>query len=166
MTMKYTPGPNQERTVTGNTAALTTSDFYQMHQQGNLMMSAASSAIFFARASERSGGTVVLNPQYGCLPMIMGRDEKPVLMYKFVEVLHELISLSEVQQELPSLSYKQIEGGITFLRVLAQFNTRDLDIDLEEERHLEADEDFQREIKAALKLEPTRVFTFKQQIVR
>ena len=86
-------------------------------------------------------------------------------MYKFVEVIHELISISEVQEELPSLSYRQIEGGITFLRALAQFNVRGKDIDEEEERLLEADPHFQQKIKDALNLETTRVFTFQQSIV-
>ncbi len=119
----------------------------------------------FAQACERSGGTVVLNPDFGCLPMIIGRDGEKVLMYKFVEVLHELVGLADIQQELPLLSYRQIEGGITFLRSLTQFNTRGVDIDAEEEQLLEASPKFQQQIKDALKMEQSRVFTFEQQTV-
>ncbi len=127
--------------------------------------SAAKTADVFAQACERSGGTVVLNPDFGCLPMIIGRNDEKVLMYKFVEVLHELVSLADVQQELPSLSYRQIEGGITFLRSLTQFNIRGVDIDAEEEQLLEASPKFQQQIKDALKMEQNRVFTFEQQTV-
>lgn len=125
----------------------------------------AKTAGVFAQACERSGGIVVLNPDFGCLPMIIGRDGEKVLMYEFVEVLHELVSLADIQQEIPSLSYRQIEGGITFLRSLTQFNIRGVDIDAEEEQLLEASPKFQQQIKDALKMEQSRVFTFEQQTV-
>jgi len=153
--------PEYTNTVT----SLSAIDFAQMSHHFSNMASVADSAGVFAQAGERSGGVVSLDPQFGCLPMIVGQDGEPVLMYKFVEVLHELVSLAEIEQELPTLSYKQIEGGITFLRALTQFNIRGLDIDAEEERLLEADPQFQQKIKDALKVEQIRVFSFEQQTV-
>lgn len=143
----------------------TTTDFALASQHLSEMASVTKTAGVFAQACERSGGTVVLNPDFGCLPMIIGRNREMVLMYKFVEVLHELTSLADIQRELPSLSYRQIEGGITFLRSLTQFNMRGVDIDAEEEQLLEASPKFQQQIKDALKMEQTRVFTFEQQTV-
>lgn len=146
-------------------SSLDTKYFAQLGRHFSNLASVVNAAGVFANASERSGGVVALDPQFGCLPLIMGRDGQPVLMYKFVEVIHELVSLSEIQQEFPSLSYRQIEGGIAFLRALTQFNIRGLDIDAEEEQLLEASPQFQQQIKDALKKEATRVFTFEQQTV-
>ena len=140
---RITPGPDEAFTL----PFLTTQSVGAMKNHFSEMASVASSAEVFIKASERSGGAVIINPRFGCLPMIIGKDNKPVLMYKFVEVLHELVSLAEIKEELPTLSYQQIEGGITFLRDLAQFNVRGLNIDDEEEKHLEASPEFQQVIK-------------------
>ncbi len=165
---QITPAPTEGYSFFGNTnsvASFSSEDLSIISRQFTEIASVADSAKAFAQASARSGGVVIIASQFGCLPMIVGRDSEPVLMYKFVEVLHELVSLAQIQQELPALSYRQIEGGITFLRALTQFNIRGLDIDAEEERMLEASPEFQQRIKDALNLESTRVFTFEQQSV-
>ncbi len=91
-----------------------------------------------------------MNTKYGCLPFMLGNDGQPVLLYEFVEVLDEYFDYDRVKAEFPTLSYGQISGAIAFLRKLAQFNTRQLNIDDLEDAELEASPEFQSLIEQSL----------------
>ena len=100
--------------------------------------------------SEDCGGDVVIDPQTGCLPYILGSDNQPVFLYKFVEILDEYIGYDQIKTELPTLSYGQISGALSFLRKLVQFNIRHINIDDLEDAELESSYDFQSLIENSL----------------
>ena len=105
---------------------------------------------FYTHVSEDCGGDVVVDPQTGCLPYILGSDNQPVFLYKFVEILDEYIGYDQIKTELPTLSYGQISGALSFLRKLVQFNIRNINIDDLEDAELESSHDFQSLIENSL----------------
>jgi hypothetical protein len=81
----------------------------------------------------------------GCLPALIGSDERPVFLYQFVEALDGLVDYDSIKETFPTLSYAQIDGAMSFLRKAAQLNARGVDID---ELESEADADDARLIDA------------------
>lgn len=79
--------------------------------------------------SVSTGGYVQVNPQIGCLPMLVGNDSRPVFLYQFVEALDGLVDYDRIREEFPTLSYAQIDGAMAFIRKVAQINARGIDID-------------------------------------
>lgn len=116
----------------------------------------------FKVASEQTGNFVNIDPRFAGLPMFMGSNNKPVLLYEFVEVIQEVLDIEEVKRELPSLSYAQIVGGVSFLRRLSQFNTRGVDIDELEDEATEGSAEFQLQLKSALAQEAKHVLSAEQ----
>ena len=118
---------------------------------------------WLAKASEKSGNSVELRPEYAFCPVMMGEDSNPVFLYHFVEVVEELLAYKSVQEELPTLSITQIGGAIAYLRKVAQFNTKDVDIDALEDSVLVNDEGFLSELKQGLEdREIARVLNFSK----
>lgn len=116
------------------------------------MQTISDSIRVFAKASEASGGFVVIHPDFNCLPVLLGKDGSLVFLYQFVEAIDEKLDHDELKAEYPMLSYGQIAGGIAFLRRLAQFNDKNVDID-ELEHTLTADgEDLQSGILRAIEV--------------
>ena len=74
------------------------------------------------------GAPIQLLPQYSFCPVWMERDQRPVFLFQFIEVLDELIDYDEVKERLPELSFRQIGGAIDFIRKLSQFNLKGIDI--------------------------------------
>lgn len=104
----------------------------------------------YHRASEKSGGKVIMDQEYGYLPVLIGRDNELIPLYKFVEVIDEITDYNRIEQEFPTLSFGQIMSAISFLRNMAQFNTRNIDIDELEDKPFAEDPDFQAAIRASL----------------
>lgn len=90
-------------------------------------------------ASNKTGGHVKFLPQLGCCPVIVGEDNQVVPLFEFIEAIDGLIDFDDLKVEFPSLSCAQMTEAISFLRKIAQFNIRDVDIDikLEETEHQE-----------------------------
>lgn len=89
------------------------------------------------QVSRAVGGCVEILPELGYCPFLRGSDSHPVLLYEVIEAIDGIIDYDELKEEFPNLSYTQLNGAISFLRKLAQFNTRNIDVDaLEDEADL------------------------------
>ena len=80
-------------------------------------------------SSVLSGGYVMILPQYSFCPALIGSDDQPVFLFDFVEVIDGLLDYDRIKEEIPNISYAQIDGAISFIRKLLQFNSNSLDID-------------------------------------
>lgn len=136
----------------------TSSDYWHMIEQtitGNQLvlndaLGLTAQVRLFDTASEKSGGAVIINPLYGCLPILLGSDGEPVPVYELVEEWDALTDYDDLQERFPTLSYMQIAGAVAFIRKLAQFNAKRQDIDDLISRQIEGDTDFQDAIRNAL----------------
>jgi hypothetical protein len=138
---------------------------YQVHVYSNIneFNSNLLMAKWLLKASNETGNHVQLQPEYGFCPMLVGNDSTPVLLYRFVEVLEELIDYTDVKDELPTLTIGQISGAVSYLRKLAQFNTRGVDIDALEDEALAHDDSFLSDLREALAdEEAARVLDFRK----
>jgi len=91
--------------------------------------------------SNTTGGHVKFHEEYGYIPILIGNDNRPVLLLRLVEILDGLIDYEMLQSELPTLSLSQIDGAIQFIRKLSQINSRGIDLDdLEDEEDMQDDE--------------------------
>ena len=114
----------------------------------------------YQQASQSNGGFVVVDRKFGDLPLLMGTDNRPVFVYEVVEMIEETLDFSELHSRLPTLSYGQIVGTVGFLRTLAQFNRKGVDIDALQDEAIEADPMFQEAVKKGVQdEETTRVLT-------
>ena len=112
----------------------------------------------FNELSKKTGGYVQLRPEFSYCPVLMGNDNQPVFLFQFVEVLDEMVDFSNIREELPTISFAQIDGAISFLRKLAQFNSKDFDIDNFADEELIQNERFLNELRQAFThQETTRV---------
>lgn len=91
-----------------------------------------------------------MRPAFHYIPVIIGDGGRAVPLYQFVEVLDEIVDYDSVIAELPHLSYAQVGGAISFLRKIAQFNPRNIDIDYIEDQQLSEDPVFVEELRKAL----------------
>lgn len=83
--------------------------------------------------SNHTGGYVQLMPELGFMPALIGKDNEPVFLYQVVEGMDEFLDYDAILAEFPTLSASQIAGAISFLRQVAQINSREIDIDQMEE---------------------------------
>ena len=110
-----------------------------------------------ALASEAVGGYIKLSEEYSYCPVLMGNDRQPVFLYKFVEILDEILDYDQVKRELPTLSFAQINSAISFLRKVSQFNARRVDIDDFEQRDFRDNRAVVDKLKGPMKGESFRV---------
>lgn len=104
----------------------------------------------FARANELTGNAVTLDPQFAHIPILLDSNDEPVLLYELVEALEQYTDYGRLHAEFPTLTYGQIAGALSFLRKLAQFNSRSIDVDDLEDEMLEATPEFQAIIERAV----------------
>jgi len=83
----------------------------------------------YKKASEDTGGYIKLLDEYSYCPILIGNDNASIPLYEFIEVIDEIIDYDKLQENYPNLSYSQIYGAISFIRKVAQFNTKNIDID-------------------------------------
>jgi len=83
----------------------------------------------YSQSNDAVGGPIQLLPQYSFCPVLVQRDQTPIFLFQFVEVLDGLIDYEAVKNQLPGLSFGQIGGAIAFIRKLSQFNLKAIDID-------------------------------------
>ncbi|MGZ8842598.1 MAG: hypothetical protein ACXW18_02980 [Pyrinomonadaceae bacterium] len=106
--------------------------------------------VAFSTFSEATGGYVQLRPEYQYVPVLIGDDGEAVPLYHFVEVLDGLVAYDQIRQELPTLSYVQIDGALSFLRRVAQYNPREIDFDALEDEEIRSNPAFLNELRRAL----------------
>ena len=149
---------SQYRPVLQLSQAPAAETYGQFRDRLNVATALAGTSEFFSGVAEATGGFVQVDPAYGCLPMLMGGDHNPVLLYEFIEEWDSLTDYDELQERLPNLTFIQVAGAIGFLRKLAQFNVESLDIDALAEGVIEKDLGFQAVVRKALEdKETTRV---------
>ena len=101
-------------------------------------------------ASKRAGGVVQFPPQYSHVPTLIGSDGEPVLLSRVVEEIETVLDPQDIPDAFPTLSYTQIVGALAFLRRVAQFNTKGLDLDELGDEGIEQSEAFQQAITESL----------------
>lgn len=112
---------------------------------GDILQSVMTSAMNIAavawltNASRSTGGHVKFLSEFSDLPVLLGNDGNPVALFQFIEAIDGAVDYESVGEKLPTLSYAQMNGAISFLRKVAQFNTKRIDID--ESEDLEAADD-------------------------
>ena len=97
-----------------------------------------------------TGAYVQLRQEFAYCPVLMGNDNRPVFLYEFVEAIDGLLDYNRIREELPTISSAQIDGAISFLRRLTQFNINDLDIDELSDEELAQDENLLRQLRTGL----------------
>lgn len=100
---------------------------YRMHTACELGL--AGVVEFYDVSSVSCGGYAMILPQYSFCPALIGSDDQPVFLFEFVEVIDGLLDYDRIKEEIPNISYAQIDGAISFIRKLLQFNSKSLDID-------------------------------------
>jgi len=103
-----------------------------------------------SHCSDITGGYVRMLPEFYCIPVLIGADNQAVPLYEFVEVLEGAIDYDSVIAELPNLTHPQINGALSFLRKLSQFNPRNIDIDSLEDEHIGRDTELIEELRRAV----------------
>lgn len=123
-------------------------------QNLNILQNAASIVRVFSQCSEETGYHVQIRPDHGFFPVLAGDDGQVIPLYHFVEVLDEVVDYDLVVGELPSLSYSQVAGAISFLRKLSQTNPKNIHLDRLEDDELSSPA-FITELRSALADEET-----------
>src|SRR5574341_1536712 len=100
--------------------------------------------------SESTGGHVQFPRRFHYLPVLIGADNRPILLFRFMQVVDEQIDYSKIKEEFANLSYAQIDGAISFLRKLAQINAFGIDVDDVEDEVESEDPELLDELKRGL----------------
>jgi len=139
-----------EWNVQNSSSMVSPEDIRLVRQTGLDAYTKATEMNVLIKASEATGNYVQIQAQFGCCPVLVGNDQQPIFLYHLVEAIDEFVDYERLHEEFPTLSAAQINGALSFLRKLAQYNSRGVDIDaLEEESHAEEHE-FIEEIRHAL----------------
>lgn len=101
-------------------------------------------------ASDATGSHVELSPEFSYCPVLKDRSGQVLPLYKFIEILDECLDYEEVKEEMSTFSFAQINGAISFLRKIAQFNLAGVDFDAEIDQELLQDRAFRRELENGL----------------
>lgn len=88
---------------------------------------------YFVKANNIARSSIDFNSSYLCLPLVTGSDGVPVFLYQIIESIDENLDYDNMLLDNPTLSKRQIIGSVMFLRQLAHFNTKGLDMDEVEE---------------------------------
>jgi len=89
----------------------------------------ATLATYLYDASRNAGNYVTISSESSFCPTLIGSDQRHIPLFEFLEVIDEIIDYNKILEKLPSLSYSQISGAISFLRKITQFNVKGFDID-------------------------------------
>ncbi len=136
--------------ISGDSASLTSEEvekaldaINKVHKLGDVLST-------LVKVSEDTGSYVQMPVELKFLPVLIGRDKRPIPLYHFVEVLDEVVDYERIREEFPTLSYAHINGAISFLRRLSQFNIAEIDIDQFEDESDARNEGFLDELRRAL----------------
>jgi uncharacterized protein (DUF433 family) len=120
----------------------------QHHQQA---LALSLNLDLFEKAAHAAGGIVTLDLQHSFLPVIIGNDHRPIPLYELVGSIDGNIDYDDILEDFPTLSFGQIAGAFAFLRNIAQFNVKGLNIEDLEDLLLETSEGFQDAVARSLK---------------
>lgn len=132
---------------------------------GKMLRSAVNIVVvhWLAHASQSTGGHVKFLSEYADLPVLLGNDGNPVALFEFIEAIDGAVDYEALREELSTLSYAQINGAISFLRKVAQFNTNGVDIDeLEDQEDAEDPNLIEALMKAIDDQETSRVLNHSE----
>lgn len=101
-------------------------------------------------ASEKNGSFVTIDRRFGFLPLLWGKDQRPVPVYDVVEEIEAILDYDELKSRFPTLSYTQVSATVGFLRSLAQFNSKNVDIDALQDDEIESSQRFQDVVMQAM----------------
>ena len=87
-------------------------------------------------ASYATGSQVEISPEFCFCPVLRDGNGRVLPLYKFVEILDECVDYEDIREEMPTFSYTQINGALSFLRKMAQYNSDGIDIDTEMDQEL------------------------------
>ena len=89
--------------------------------------------------SIETGGYVQLLPEMSYIPVLVGNDNEPVFLYQLIEIIEGYLDFDGILVEFPTLNFSQVVGAISFLRKIAQINSRQIDVDaLEDDQDSES----------------------------
>lgn len=83
----------------------------------------------YSQCNDAVGGPVSFHREFSYCPTLLGENGLPIFLFQFVEILDELVDYEKIKNLLPGLSFRQIGGAVAFLRKIAQFNCKGVDID-------------------------------------
>jgi membrane protease subunit (stomatin/prohibitin family) len=127
-------------TIRSSTGSLA-SDFQDLTVIAEMSSEIINKTVLFRKFMECSlatGGYVHVLPQMGYMPILIGNDDQPVYLYQLIEMFEGFLDYDALLAEFPTLNFSQISGAISFLRKIAQVNSRQIDVD-ELEDQLDAD---------------------------
>jgi hypothetical protein len=105
---------------------------------------------WLTNVSRSTGGYVKFLREYADCPLLLGNDGNPVALYEFIEAIDGMVDYELLREEFPTLSFAQINGAISFLRKVAQFNSERIDIDELEDLETADDPDLIEALKKAI----------------
>jgi len=100
----------------------------------------------FMECSIATGEHVQLLPAMGYMPALIGSDNEPVFLYQLIEMLEGYLDIDSLLEEFPTLNFSQIAGALSFIRKIAQINSRLVDPDELEEQF---DAEFMNDLRQA-----------------
>jgi hypothetical protein len=136
--------------ITGNSASLTSEEVDKALDSINKAHKLAGVLSALLKVSEDTGSYVQMPVKLKFLPVLIGQDNEVIPLYHFVEALDEAVDYDRIQNALPTLSYAQIHGAISFIRRLSQFNMAEIDIDQLEDEDTAQNESLLNELTKAL----------------
>ena len=114
-----------------------------------------------SKANNITGGYISLTEEFYFCPFLIDMNKHLIPLYEFIEVLDDAVDYDKIKERLPTLSFSQIAGAISFLRKIAQFNALDKDLDEYLDEEFEQSEEFLSELKKAFAdKEVSRVLNF------
>jgi hypothetical protein len=122
--------------------------------QTDWSLTAVAISAFFSRCTAPPAQAVVVDRKYGFLPVLIGNDGAVVPLYRLIGGIEEVLDESELIEQFPNLSRFHIASSLSFLRRLAQFNAKDIDIDSLEDEAFESDTAIQAMLVESLRKEP------------
>jgi len=111
---------------------------------------ASNISVMYRVASEKNGNFVTIDRRFGFLPLVWGKDKRPVAVYEIVEEIEAILDFGKLKSRFPTLSYTQVTATVGFLRSLAQFNSKNVDIDALQDEELENSQSFQDAMRQAV----------------
>ena len=101
-------------------------------------------------ASHATGSQVEICSEFCFCPVLRDSNGRVLPLYKFVEILDECIDYEDIREEMPTFPYTQINGALSFLRKMAQYNSAGIDIETEMDQELFQDRGFLEKLRDGL----------------
>lgn len=100
--------------------------------------------------NDATGKYIQFPSEYYHLPALQDSRGEYLFLYELVEFLEEIIDFDSITEEYPGLSLAQIDGAISFLRKVAQWNSSGQDIDDLEDSFVAQDQELIDELRSSI----------------